>query len=340
MWLCRLARSNEGRPSCVSQGEEEISTLCSIVTTAHSHCYGCLLHRRAVLAAQEWGRDQGGVSSRAIITADDMTAEPTRALRTVLTKHLFGSRWSARRLLRRPPDVVAIFSFRYDAHLVPDLIENLRPIVDGFIAYDDRDSTTPYTDERQRKATLLQAARDMRVRWVLLVDPDERLERAASSRMPMLTSGIAPVIWKFRLREMYTPQAYRADGIWKNKRVSCLFPLLEGQVFSDWLLHGQRAPLNPEYEKRDSGLNLYHLKMIGPERRVARRDLYKALDPYNAYQMIGYDYLADETGVVLKKVSSSREYRPLHRETGGLWQVDLEAVSSPTPLLVCHQQGR
>jgi len=250
-----------------------------------------------------------------------MTAGQTLASKTVLTKHLFGSRWSPRRLLRSPR-VVAIFSFRYDAHLVPDLIENLRPIVDGFIAYDDRGATAPYTDERARKAALLQAARDMGARWVLCVDPDERLEKAASARVPMMTRVIEPVVWNFRLREMYTPEAYRVDDIWKGKRISCLFPLLEGQVFSDALLHGQRRPLNPEYERRDSGLNIYHLKMIALERRLARRDLYKALDPCNAYQKIGYDYLGDEDGLVLKKVPSRRGYKPLHRETGGLWQVD------------------
>ncbi|OWK19097.1 hypothetical protein AJ88_48455 [Mesorhizobium amorphae CCBAU 01583] len=34
--------------------------------------------------------------------------------------------------------VIAVFSYRFDAHLVSDLIANLDPIVDGWIAYDDR----------------------------------------------------------------------------------------------------------------------------------------------------------------------------------------------------------
>ena len=57
--------------------------------------------------------------------------------------------------------------------------------------------------------------------------------------------------------------------------------------------------------------------MISPERRQARRDFYRALDPKNAYQTIGYDYLGDETGLVLKEVPDSRQYRPLHQEEGG-----------------------
>ena len=38
-------------------------------------------------------------------------------------------------LLQRPPRVLALFSFRHDAHLVQDLIENIRPMVDGWVSY-------------------------------------------------------------------------------------------------------------------------------------------------------------------------------------------------------------
>src|SRR3990170_2728000 len=90
-----------------------------------------------------------------------MTAESTYASQAVLTKHLFGRSWSPRRLLRRPPRVIAIFSFRYDAPLVPHLIENLRPIVDGYIAYDDRGASEPYTDERRER----RCCERKRARW-------------------------------------------------------------------------------------------------------------------------------------------------------------------------------
>jgi hypothetical protein len=255
-----------------------------------------------------------------------MTVEPLAAPRSVLTKQLFGSRWSARTLLRRAPRVIAIFSFRYDAHLVPDLIENLRPIVDGYVAYDDRGASEAYTDERVRKAMLREAAREMGAKWLLCIDPDERLEMAASERMKEMTRRIEPVLWTFRLREMHTATAYRIDGRWKKKMLGCLFPLLDGQVFGDAPLHSRRSPLNPEYRKRKSGLNLYHLKMIEAERRKARRDFYKALDPTNAFQKLGYDYLADETGLVLKQVPASRLYQPPYRETGRIWQPDLAAL--------------
>ena len=94
----------------------------------------------------------------------------------VLTTQLFHKGGEAARARIRRARVLAVFSFRYDAHLVSDLIENLRPIVDGYVAYDDRGADAPYSDERVRRVALLAAAHDMAAQWVLCVDPDERLE--------------------------------------------------------------------------------------------------------------------------------------------------------------------
>jgi hypothetical protein len=245
----------------------------------------------------------------------------------MLTKHLFESPWSPRRLLRRTPWVVAIFSFRYDAHLVPDLIENIRPIVHGYAAFDDRQASEPVTIETQRKRLLIQAAREMRAAWVLHVDPDERLEQPAAAQIPEMTATVAPILWSFRLREMYSSTHYRIDGVWGKKKISCLFPLLEGQIFSEAPFHAPCCPVNPGYDKRKSGLNLYHLKMISRDRRLARRDLYKALDPENTRQSIGYDYLADDAGAVLKKIPRRHQYLPPYREFGGLWMADPGSIS-------------
>ncbi|MRX37184.1 hypothetical protein GJR93_29645 [Aminobacter sp. MDW-2] len=71
-----------------------------------------------------------------------------------------------------------------------------------------------------------------------------------------------------------------------------------------------------------SGLNLYHLKMIDPARRSARRDL--LLDPHRRDQAIGCDYLADETGVRLETIPADRSYHPPHLDDGGLWMFDVQ----------------
>ena len=81
------------------------------------------------------------------------------------------------------PRVFAVFSYRYDAHLVPGLPENLRPAVDGFVSCDDRDGPPGPSDEPARRAALLRAARAAGADWILAADPDERIEDALALRI-------------------------------------------------------------------------------------------------------------------------------------------------------------
>lgn len=138
-----------------------------------------------------------------------------------------------------PPVVLAVFSYRYDAHLVRDLLVNLEPLVDGWIAYDDRGSATLFSDERERRRSLIAKARELGAGWVLAVDPDERFETGVADRMRDMTSGAEPVVWGFHLREMYSPTCYRIDGVWGQKVQWRLFPLFEGQTFPELALHQQ-----------------------------------------------------------------------------------------------------
>lgn len=241
----------------------------------------------------------------------------------MITRALFGLRRQFGRLVGRRPRVVAAFSFRYDAHLVPDLLANLRPIVDGYVAYDDRQATGLFSDEPARRLALVAAARDMAARWILFIDPDERHEVGLADRIGELTAVTKPVVWGFRYRELYTPDAYRVDGTWGEKRRFTLFPLRDGQVFDGDALHGSHHPKG--YKRRQTGLNVYHLRMISPERRRARRDLYKVLDPQAVYQSIGYDYLAEDEGMVLEPIPPGRHFLPRHHDDGGLWAPAVQA---------------
>ena len=219
----------------------------------------------------------------------------------------------------RSPRIFAIFSFRYDCHLVPDLIRNIEPIVDGWIAFDDRAAEAPFSSEPARHMALVNRARELGVDWILSIDPDERLETATALRIRALVAHRERIIWTFNLRELFSPTKYRIDGIWGRKRVGRLFPLLDGQVFSQQELHTPKYPIEPGYTVRSSDLNLYHLKMIDPERRKARRDLYHFLDPQNKYQAFGYDYMTDESGAKFEVIEKDRTYAPPHRDDGGLW---------------------
>jgi len=226
--------------------------------------------------------------------------------------------WSRRR-------IVAVFSYRYDAHLVPGLIANLAPIVDGWIAYDDRGSDEIFSSEPARRRALLGAALEAGADWILAMDPDERLENAVADRIDQLTSRSRPTAWGFRTLEMYTPDSYRVDGPWGKKMQHRLFRAYHPDRYRSADLHDVWVPEHLCYRLRDSGLNLYHLKMIEPKRRLARRDLYNHLDPDRRHQDIGYDYLADESGLVLETIPPGRNYLPLHTDDGGLWMPDVSA---------------
>jgi hypothetical protein len=217
-----------------------------------------------------------------------------------------------------------MFSFRYDAHLVPALLANIRPMVDGWVSWDDRDSPAAVSNDRELRLRLLQAAYDAGADWVLRIDPDERFETRLADRMDALTRRKKPIVWTFPLRELYAPDAYRVDGLWRKKRQGRLFPLFDWMfpvTSAAWVdprgFHSVSFP--PEFREKKSRINLYHLKMIDEKRRRHRRDLYAALDPDGRYQAEGYDYLADEAGAVFKKIPRRRGYFPPHAEDGGLW---------------------
>ncbi|WP_217572165.1 hypothetical protein [Mesorhizobium sp. GbtcB19] len=221
--------------------------------------------------------------------------------------------------------IVAVFSYRYDQHLVPDLIANLDPVVDGWIAYDDRASDVIFSSEPGRRRALIAAAYEAGADWVLAMDPDERLEHAVAGRIGRLTAGSRHVAWGFRCREMYSPASYRIDGAWGRKMQHRLFSAYHPDRYRSKDLHGAWFPDDIGFSLKDSGLNLYHLKMIEPKRRAARRDLYNHLDPDRRSQQIGYDYLADEAGMILEPVPAGREYFPAHTDDGRLWMADLSA---------------
>jgi hypothetical protein len=232
-----------------------------------------------------------------------------------------------RMFLRRRQTVLAVFSYRYDAHLVPDLIANIDPLVDGWIAFDDRASTEVFSSEPLRQRTLLQAAREARADWILAVDPDERFEARTAARIARMTRKRGRVAWGFNLREMHSPDAYRIDGIWGKKKSFRLFRSFDPAEKVEADLHDVWYPRGG-FREVHSDLNLYHLKMIEPRRRIARRDLYNFLDPDLRYQAIGYDYLADATGARFETIPAGRHFLPPHADDGGLWMPDVAQASA------------
>ncbi len=231
----------------------------------------------------------------------------------------------------RKPYVLAVFSFRHDAHLVPEMLVNIAPFVDGWVSYDDRASDAVFSNEVERRVALLNAARNAGAIWALAIDPDERFEAALADEIEALTSRSDCNVVTFALREMYTPTDYRIDGVWGQKRQARLLRIADGVVTPEGDLHLPWTAFIPDARVHNSDFNLYHLKMIAPARRKARANLYAQLDPDRRMQEMGYDYLADEDGAVFDTIGPDRFYLPAHEDDGGLWMSPSQQALAQCP---------
>lgn len=234
------------------------------------------------------------------------------------------------------PVVIAVFSYRYEAHLVPDFIANIRPFVHGYVAWDDRAATTELTSEPERRNRLLAEACKIGARWILAADPDERIEDALAERLPHLLAQGEGNLWNFTTREMFTPDSYRIDGPWREKRRITLFPVAAIGRELDRALHGGWIADRSSFRVRDAETNFYHLRMATPKRRRLRHELYATADPTREYQAFGYDYLDDERAMVLERIPEGREFSPAFHEDHGLWSPDPGRLGEivPDPLEV------
>lgn len=229
------------------------------------------------------------------------------------------------------PVVIAVFSYRHEAHLVPDFVANIRPFVSGYVAWDDRGATDELSSEPERRNRLLAKAREMGAQWILAADPDERFEADLAVRLPkMLAQGEAN-LWAFSYREMFTANSYRIDGIWGRKTRLSLLPARAIRRDLHLALHGDWIADRRGLRVRDAETNIYHLRMATPERRRLRRELYAAADPTRQFQAIGYDFLDDERGMVLERIPRGREFQPVFVEDHGLWSADPGKIGKVVP---------
>ena len=219
--------------------------------------------------------------------------------------------------------VIAIFSYRHDAQLVPALLKNIAPFVHGYAAWNDNVALSMRLNEPERRNRLNQVAKEMGADWILALDPDERFEPALAMRMEDLTlKRNAQTLWVFQLREMYSPTAWRSDGIWGRKTQTRLYPVQAVTDFLDKPLHGPWVVGVPGFVQRPTFLNLYHLRHATPERTQLRRDTYAAADPQRLFHPIGYDYLVDLRGATFTEIPPGREYFPTHVEDGTSWAAE------------------
>ncbi|MFO7569013.1 MAG: glycosyltransferase [Smithellaceae bacterium] len=244
---------------------------------------------------------------------------------------------------RRPPRIFALLTFHNEMRYLPDYFRNVPPQVDGIIALDDGSTdgsgafvarqpsvleliTLPpldphVWDEPRNRRLLVGAALRHQVDWLMVVDADERLERDFRIRAEAeIERGQAQGLMAFQVkcRELWDqPDTYREDGVWGRKAPVRLFKARRDHAFDDRPLHGHWAPLNSQshggYPLAD--LIFYHLSMLSPEDRQARRAKYLRLDPERKYQAIGYDYMTDIKDLRLAKLPPGREYQPFFSDS-------------------------
>jgi len=232
--------------------------------------------------------------------------------------------------------LLALLSFRNESRYLPGFLRNVAGQVDGIIALDDGSTDgsadlleaghgvlevlrnppeRPCWDEPGNFRKLVEAAHSRGPGWILSVDADERLERdfrLRAERVIRRGEWLGLSAYAIRLRELWdTPHQYRADGIWGRKAVPRLFRSRKDHRFDERPLHASKAPLQGRAFGRYpiADLFIYHMRMIGARDREARRLRYQEADPEARWQPgLGYDYLTDETGLVVRTVPDRRGY--------------------------------
>jgi glycosyltransferase involved in cell wall biosynthesis len=242
--------------------------------------------------------------------------------------------WGVRATSPRRIRTLALLAVRDGMRYLPGFLRNVAPQVDGIVALDDgssdespevlarhgaviellrRPRDRPSWDEVGNHRSLVAAALRHGAEWILCVDADERLEREFRVRAErVITRGrlLGYSAYAVRLRELWDdPGQYRVDGIWGRKMVARLFRAREDHEFDPALLHGVKAPLQARRRGRfRADLTIYHLAMLRPEDREARRRRYQQADPDRRWQRIGYEYLTDLHGLELRRIAPHRSF--------------------------------
>ena len=234
--------------------------------------------------------------------------------------------------------IYVVTCVRNEEYHLPKFLDHIRDYVDGFVVLDDgsTDKTVELFekepklkkiikspvrdgieyDERGNRQKVVRAAweisEDKNNTWVLCLDPDERFELAFLKNIRKMCNKNKKVAYGFHFRELHNDiKHYRCDGIWDKKTKYILFPLSEEMDF-DSVMPNQYHTVWGYKEILEKSVmtnyNLYHLKMIKKTERAKRVNLYNTIDPEKKIQAFGYDYLNDDEGMKLKKISFFKRY--------------------------------
>lgn len=152
------------------------------------------------------------------------------------------------------------------------------PLVRALLANPPRPTARGWDDLGNRQR-LLEAAEELRPRWILFLDADERIppaDRAALRRF--LTSGEADpgAAYAFRVLRMVSPDRYDRAGLW----VARLFAWRPGLRLEGPPLHLVPVPADtPPSRWVATTVRVCHLASLDEPRRRARLAKYREADP-------------------------------------------------------------
>ena len=210
------------------------------------------------------------------------------------------------------PRLVAVYARRHEPQwLVDELHVNLSPWVDALVEVDDRAraATEPWGHEGALRARQWQAAMQAGADWVLMVDPDERLEDCAGEKIRPLLDG-PDALYRVTLRELFEPTAYRVDSKWGALRRTRLFPLRPGQQMSAKAIHAPAVPVLTNLPRLDIDINLYHLKMIEPANRQRRAAAYNRAEAQHGVRRRQWGAMSQTNGMQLEQIPDGRQFTP------------------------------
>lgn len=169
-------------------------------------------------------------------------------------------------------------------------------------------SATIWTDYYNRMTLLCRAAA-YGADYVLWLDDDELLLNQTRDGIETIIKDMIRQeceLCNFKKYEMWDMEKCRVDGIWGNKGKTVIQknPMLKSIVAwkfpVDSRLHAVPLQIG-KYMLSDS--IILHYGTCSQTLRQERVQKYRNIDPTNKYQSIGYDYMLDETEIVLKNVS-------------------------------------